>query len=191
MEHKLQKARCRHCSVEFEYPEKVVLVLGPDGTRRNRHVSRTVCPACRRGRKEWARKHWTDRPRALGVHARAGEFTPRAEIAQEMGLTVNQVENLERLALQKLRSAPKLRSAYGCFKEAGMPEVVQLIRELQRPSEAVLMERMREMLELWAMFDRVCLAGRNKITREGRLILSDVRKCHALLCGAMGKKRPS
>ncbi len=178
----MKRGRCVHCGQPFEYVQKRIKLKFQTGQSQGkgnkevwRRVNRRVCPACAQARKQWLHKKNDHRcPHKLGIGAKPGEFRGKREIGEALGLTLGQVEVLERSALSKLRNSPELRAAYDNFKEEGMPLLDQLVALLRQPGDDRLLEHQLELMDFWRVYDEARRAG---LTAESREILDAIARC--------------
>jgi len=163
--HRLQ-ACCRHCREWFSYEVKVVKRRLRDGQTGPIRVTRCVCDACQSSRRRWTR---TQARPIIDHHALPGEFTSREEIAEIMGLTAQQVREIERVALDKLRNSPDLWEAYEQYKEDGLPLVERIRKHIRAAvkarEERLMLQLQMDIMDWWRVHD-LALAESALVTAE-------------------------
>jgi len=179
------QAQCRYCGQWFMYEAKAVTRrLGRK--RAKKRSKRCVCNACHEGRQRWIKKR-TRPKRAMDFHGLPGDFTPRSVVAERTGLTPGQVEEMERNALDKLRSSWELAEAYRIFKQSGGPMVTNLRAHICAAVVAREEDRMLELqlqlVDYWQVHDLAMAVGMKREADEAR---SWIAQCHQKLLRELG-----
>lgn len=184
---KMKRAQCRHCQQWFWYEARKIQRRSRGGRSRKHRVTRCICDACQTSRRRWTR---TQARPVVDLPTERGEFTSRADIAEKLGLSVPQVEEIEREALDRVRSSVELRAAYSCFKAAGKPKVSSIRQHIRRSirervcaqDEALMLDLLLEIMDWWKVHDLAVAEGlieeaaqvREAIVESRRLLLKEL-----------------
>jgi DNA-directed RNA polymerase sigma subunit (sigma70/sigma32) len=171
------RARCNKCQNWFEYKPHLTSLKNP--------VLRHVCDGCRAGRKRWLNRKWKQKIQApirkLSENedrAKPNEFMSRREIGLILGVDQSTVVDLERRALEKIRSSPKLAELYQQYKEAEMPHIGELIGALRTSAGDRMLEYQIEIMEWWNIYETAVQAG---LVKESRQVKKEIASCQKLI----------
>jgi hypothetical protein len=177
------RARCNKCQNWFEYKPHLTSLKNP--------ILRHTCDGCRTGRKRWLNKKWKQKIQApirkLSENedrAKPNEFMSRREIGLILGVDQSTVVDLERRALEKIRSSPKLAELYQQYKEAEMPHIGELIGALRTSAGERMLELQIEIMDWWKVYEMAGLAG---MVKESKQVKKEIASCQKLIERELGR----